>query len=386
MILKSTTEVIRLITSASGSVDVQANFADHSSTAFAPSSLNTKITTATTTTIIGSPAASVQRQIKNIMIHNISTTVSNSIQVELFDGTNAFKVYNLSLSPDEHCLYNGSEWLKYSPSGVLVQQSQGNVLGESRSIYKIGTAPEAAGNFYCFSKDSGFPGAWSVGTPGLAGRVCDGTTAGDAGCISAGTPVSGAWHIRDLTIGSTQPAKVSILDFLWVNSGIVVTTTTAQTINSVTLPARDNNGTTNGEGVQVGILVTTATTNAGIIANTTMSYTNSDGVAGRTATISAFPITAVIGTLVKFQLQAGDKGVRSIQSVTLGTSYVAGAVSLVAFEQLVSVPSLLANAGSMAYAKVLDVPLYNGHCLIPIIQANGATATTIDGDILFVNK
>lgn len=158
MILKSTTEVIRLITSAAGSVDVQANFADHSSTAFAPSSLNTKITTATTTTIVGSPAASVQRQIKNIMIHNISTTVSNNIQVELFDGTNSFKIYNLTLAPDEHCLYNGSEWLKYSATGVLVKQSEGIVLGESRSIYKIGTAPEAAGQFYCFAKDSGFLG------------------------------------------------------------------------------------------------------------------------------------------------------------------------------------------------------------------------------------
>ena len=386
MILKSDTDVIRLITSSSASLDVQANYADHSTTTFLPSSANTKITTATTTIIVSSPSASTQRQIKSIMIHNISTTLANNIQVELFDGTDAFKVYNLSLSPDEHCLYNGTEWLKYSPSGVLVQQSQGNILGESRSIYKIGTGPEAAGQFYCFAKDSGFPGAWSIGTPGLAGRVCDGTTAGDAGCITVGTPASGAWYIRDLTIGSTQPAKVSILDFLWVNSGIVVTTTTAQTINSVAFPARDNNGATNGEGVQVGILVTTATTNAAAVTNTTMSYTNSAGVAGRTATISSFPATAVIGTLVKFQLQAGDKGVMSIQSITLGTSYTAGAVSLVAFNQLVSVPSLLANAGSMSYAKVLDMPLYNGHCLIPIIMANGTTATTIDGDILFVNK
>lgn len=386
MILKTTSEVLRVITSSTAPIDVQANYADHSTTAFEPNSLNTKITTATTTNIVGSPPASTQRQIKSIMFHNISTTTANSLQIEVFDGTNTFKVYNLTLGADEHSLYDGSKWLKYNSAGIEITQGNNELSGESRSIYKIGTAPEAAGNFYCFSKDSGFPGAWSPQTPGLAGRICDGTTANDAGCISVGNPSSGAWYLRDLTIGSTQPAKVSILDFLWVNTGIVVTTTTAQTINSVTFPARDNNGTTNGEGVQVGILVTTATTNASAITNTIMSYTNSDGVSGRTATISSFPATGVIGTFVKFQLQAGDKGVRSIQSITLGTSYTAGAISLVAFEQLVSVPTLLANAGSMAYAKKLDIPLFNGHCLHAIIQANGTTATTIDGDILFINK
>ncbi len=67
-----------------------------------------------------------------------------------------------------------------------------------------------------------------------------------------------------------------LLDYLWINTGLVVTTLTAQAITPVSLPARDMFETTNGDGVIAGILVTTATTNAAVIANTTISYTNSD--------------------------------------------------------------------------------------------------------------
>ena len=173
---------------------------------------------------------------------------------------------------------------------------------------------------------------------------------------------------------------------MWVNSGLVVTTTTAQSITQPTLPARDNNGSTSGLGVYAGILVTTATTNGSAITNMTMSYTNSDGTPGRTATIASFPATAVIGTFVPFLLAAGDKGIRSIQSITLGTSLVAGAISLICFNPILSNSVLLANTGSLAYPKKLDLRLYDGHCLIPFWLASNTTATTINGNIYFVNK
>jgi hypothetical protein len=385
--LANTTETLELETSSTSAIHYKVGYTDITSSGVSNPSVNRGIiSSATTTTILSAPAASTTRKVQYLNLYNAGTS-SNILKIkEDVSGTENIS-FSISLQASETLRIVNDKVEVLDVSGRVKLQNSGDteITGESRSIYKVGTAPEAAGNFYCFAKDSGFPGAWSPGTPGLAGRVCDSNT-GDAGSISVGNPASGNWYLRNLTVGTTQPSKVSILDFLWVNTGIVITTTTAQTINSVTLPARDNNGTTNGEGVQVGILVTTATTNASAVTNTTMSYTNSDGTAGRTATISSFPATAVIGTLVKFQLQAGDKGVRSIQSITLGTSYSAGAISLVAFEQLVSAPSLLANAGSMAYTNRLDVKLFNGHCLIPIIQANGTTATTIDGDIILCHS
>jgi hypothetical protein len=162
---------------------------------------------------------------------------------------------------------------------------------------------------------------------------------------------------------------------------MVVTTTTAQTVNSVAFPARDLNGSANGEQVFVGILVATATTNGAAVTNTTMSYTNSAGTAGRTATISSFPATAVAGTFVPFQLAAGDSGVRSIQTVTLGTSYGGGAIHIVAYRSLAMVPNTVVNIGGSMMPLPLNtgVRLYNGTCALPGYIASATTATTVNG-------
>ncbi len=386
--LSQPTETLKLETSSTSTIDVQVGFTTITTLAVNnPSVERVSINSATTTTILSPPSTGQTKRVQYITVYN-KGTLTNSIKLKTDVSATEYVHLQVVLQTGESLRIVNDSVEVLDIAGRVKKQDIGytEIIGESRSIYKVGTAPEGAGVFYCFAKDTGFPGAWSTGSPGLSGRICDGTSVADAGSISVDTPSTGQWFLRDLTVASTQPTKISFLDFLWVNTGIVVTTTTAQTINSITFPARDNNGTTNGEGVQIGILVTTATTNASAIANTTISYTNSDGVSGRTATISSFPATAVVGTFVKFQLSAGDKGVRSIQSITLGTSYVSGAISLIVFEQIVSMPSLLPNAGSMAYSKKLDIPLWNGHCLIPIIQSNGTVATTIDGDIIFVNK
>ena len=267
----------------------------------------------------------------------------------------------------------------------LQNQSDTDIAGDSRIIFKVGTATEAAGQYYCFAKDNGAPGAWLPGTPGLNGRNTNGTLSADAGCISAGTPSSGANYIRDISISASVAGTFILADVLWVNSGLVVTTTTAQAITQPTLPARDNLGTTNGYGIGAGLLVTTATTNAAVINNITLQYTNSDGVAGRTGRMS-YPATAVIGTFVPFQLAQGDIGIRSIQSITLGTTLTAGAISLIAFNFLATVPVTVANIGSIAFQRKLDLKLNNGHCLLPFWLASNTTATNLTGTIYFVNK
>lgn len=260
--------------------------------------------------------------------------------------------------------------------------------GYPMSFYKSGTAPEAAGRFYLFAKDAGYPGAWAAGTPGLAGRVLNGVT--EPGALPYKNATVGSNYIAALSATATVACQLYLVDLLWVNSGIVVTTTTAQTVSSIAFPSRDKNGATAGTDVQVGILVTTATTNAGAIANTTMSYTNSAGTPGRTATITAlggFPATGVLGTLVPFELAAGDVGVQSIQSVTLGTSYAGGAVSLVAFRKVAAASCLLANVGSAGTAFVPPgMRVYDGSCLMLLGLMSGTGATVISGIASIVER
>ncbi len=384
--LSNTTHVLELTTSVAGSVHYQVGYTDiTSSSVGTPTDSFGIITTATTTIIATAPAASTTRKIQYVNVFN--NGASNTIILKKDIAGTEYNILQVTLQQGETLRVVNDKVEVLDVSGRLKTQNTGlsEITGNSRTLFKVGTALEAAGQYYCFAKDSGAPGAWSPGTPGINGRNTDGTTAADLGCITVGNPTSGAWYVRDFNIAASQVGQFILADVLWVNTGLGVTTTTAQAITQPTLPLRDNSGTSNGYGIGAGILVTTATTNAAVINNITLQYTNSNGVAGRTGTMS-YPATAVAGTFVPFQLAAGDVGVRSIQSITLGTTLGGGAISLIAFNFLGTCPVTLANVGSIAFQKQLDLRIENGHCLLPFWLASSATATNLTGTVYFVNK
>ena len=394
LLLTSTSDIVRLTTSAATStIEVHASFVDMSGTTITPGRANTRITTATTTTIVDSPAASTQRNVKAIYVTNNSTGTNCIVGVEHFDGINSVELMQFVLLPGESMGYreDGSwahrdrQGAEYPPAGL------GAYTGDSFPFMKTGTAADVAGCWYCTAKDAGFPGAWSPGTPGINGRVTNGTTAADNGCIPIKNPSVGANYLTEIQMASSVNHAHRFFDCLWVNSGIVVTTTTAQAITTPLLPARDINGTTNGEGCMIGLLVTTANTNAAAVANTTISYTNSDGVAGRTATLTAIagsqiPATPVIGTIVWFNLAAGDKGVRSIQSITLGTSLAAGAVSLMIARNIARIGTTIPNVSAQKIIGAPGIRLYNGTCMLHCVMASATTATFFNGEVVVMEK
>ena len=180
-------------------------------------------------------------------------------------------------------------------------------------------------------------------------------------------------------------------DVLWVNSGLTITTTTAQSITTPTLPARDVNGTTNGEGCMIAILCTAAVGLAAVASNATVSYTNSDGTAGRTATLTAIvgsqaPQTPVIGTLIWFNLAAGDKGVQSIQSITLGTSWVSGSISLMICRDIATIGTTIPNVSAQKIIGTPGIRLYNGTCMLHCALTSATTATFFSGELTIAEK
>lgn len=394
LLLNSTSDVIRVITGAAVStIDCHASWMDTDGTTVTPGRKNTIISTATTTTIVPSPSAGVTRNLKGLYITNDSTGTSCNVSVEHFDGTNQVELIEFILLPGENLGYReDGSWVhrdkqgaEYPPAGL------GAYTGNAFPFMKTGTAADVAGCWYCTAKDAGFPGAWSPGTPGINGRVTDGTTSTDNGCIPIKNPSVGANYLTEIQMASSVNHTHLLFDCLWVNSGIVVTTTTAQAITTPSLPARDINGTTNGEGCMIGLLVTTANTNAAAIANTTVSYTNSDGVAGRTATLSAIagsqiPATPVIGTIVWFNLAAGDKGVQSIQSITLGTSLGAGAVSLMIARDVAMIGTTIPNVSAQKIIGAPGIRLYNGTCMLHCVMASATTATFFNGEVVVMEK
>jgi hypothetical protein len=118
-------------------------------------------------------------------------------------------------------------------------------------------------------------------------------------------------------------------------AAIAVTTTTAQTINTTTLPARDKTGTTNGVGVLGAVEISAATGAAAPVL--TLGYTNSTGTASRSGTNLIPTINSTpTGGFYPIILQAGDVGMQSVQTITIGTSLVSGSVCVVLYRPLVA--------------------------------------------------
>lgn len=120
-----------------------------------------------------------------------------------------------------------------------------------------------------------------------------------------------------------------VLDRLLACGGLSGTVTTAQTVGG-TLSRY-----TGGTGNQIWIEIQTAIT--GVPTTVTASYTNENGTAGRTTIarrIGASPYSEA-HTAHQLPLQAGDKGVQSVQSVTLAASTtVAGNFAVVIYHPL----------------------------------------------------
>lgn len=203
-----------------------------------------------------------------------------------------------------------------------------------RPFMKVTGTMEAAGVMHSLMYATGLPGAAVAPSPGLSGAALTSY----AGQLPFQNPVSGNTNLARLECNSPVAGTLLLCDRLWHNSGINITTTTAQTINSVAFPARDALGLANGHGVQFALEASSAI-GGGAVTNTTLSYTNNvgAGTSGKTATMASWPATAAAGTFVPFQLAAGDGGGRSIESLTLGTTYTSGTIHLVAYRVLASI-------------------------------------------------
>lgn len=256
-------------------------------------------------------------------------------------------------------------------------------LQPQQQFLKVTGTMEAAGVLHSLFYASGMPGAAVAPSPGTAGAAL--TTY--AGQIPYTNPVSGNGYLARLSCRAGIAGTLIIADRLWHNSGLNVATTTAQNFSSATWPARDLNGSTNGESVLVGIEASGATTNAGAVTNTTMAYVNSTNTGGtRTATMASWPATAAAGTFVPFQLQAGDTGVRSISSVTLGTSYGGGVIHVVAYRVLAQIGVPVAGAGFELDALSLGMPRLFDNTVPFLLWLPSATTThTVAGEVTYTH-
>jgi hypothetical protein len=251
----------------------------------------------------------------------------------------------------------------------------------TEDVIKAAFTGKAAGQYHSAFYLAGRPGAAAAPSPGLAGAALTSY----AGQIPFPAAVGGQNVYLARLEGSQGGAVgcISVWDRLWHNSGIGITTTTAQTVNSGTLPARDADGSTNGNGVMAALEFSATSTN-GAVSNTTLSYTNSTGTAGKTATLPTTPAAITAGTILQFMLAAGDLGIRSIQSLTLGTTYVTGTAHLVLYRQIATLPLAVVGQSNSLDAIALGVPrMYDNSVPFLIYGLTGTAGGIVDAQLSY---
>lgn len=108
-LLTSTSDLVKVVTGSATNVDVHASWVDNNAGVITPGRTNTAITTATTTTVVASPGASVQRNLKTITISNKDAALSNLITVQHTDGTTNVQLTAITLQAGQTLMYESEQ-------------------------------------------------------------------------------------------------------------------------------------------------------------------------------------------------------------------------------------------------------------------------------------
>lgn len=214
-------------------------------------------------------------------------------------------------------------------------------------IIKVGIATAAVGGMRGYTPwyASGNPGASVANAAGINGQAVTpalGTSV--QGRIGRTNPAGGInAYLSRLAINASTAGTLWLIDRVWQNSGLVVTSTAAQAITPAALPARSGDGTVNGANVMAAV-EWSATGGAGV-PTVTLTYTDQDGNAGNTGTFTGVA-SPPVGTFELFSLAAGDTGIRAPTSFIQSATRTSGTMHLVLFRQLAQVEVTAANIGN----------------------------------------
>lgn len=259
---------------------------------------------------------------------------------------------------------------------------------------KLGATSEAAGVYTTSWYLTGYPTSATANTAGVNGRAVIGDSSGNITGMfiitQPKTPEGANYITRIECAASPAVTEIIVADRLWENSGLSTATATEQAITSAAFPIRCPNPTgssvldVSGYGAMAAIEVRTVMTNTVAITNEVkLNYTNSDGTAGRTGNIASFPQTAAANSFIPFELASGDKGIKSIEGITLSTAS-GGTIHLVVYRPVTTFGLPFNGQYAVMDALSLGCPILPSGA-VPFIYYRPAatTAQTIHGTIEF---
>jgi hypothetical protein len=207
LLLTSTSDLVQVITGAASTINVRADFVDYvaSGPTYTPGRTNTPtISTATTTTIVGSPAASTYRNVRSISVYNNDSANSCQITVQHTDGTNVEPLFSCNLGIGEKITFTqGGQWLHYDKFGGIYQAAP-----QATALFNSSTASQGAG----FSSDTYLTGS-AIAVPSSFPKVGTLYTLKFQVAKTAAGTATPIINVRYGTAGTTADASIATLTF-----------------------------------------------------------------------------------------------------------------------------------------------------------------------------
>ena len=175
MIIVKSTDLVKVVTATGADVDVHASWVDLTGTTAAPGRTNTQITTATTTTVVGSPAGGTDRNVRHLMVRNVDS-ISQTVTIQHDDGSTTVKLWAGTLLAGEGVEYDGDKFQTLSAGGIPSSVYAGGPVDIQSST--------TGGNTTGWTKPTAF-------TPKFVTVVCYGGGGGGGG---GGSLASGGIH------------------------------------------------------------------------------------------------------------------------------------------------------------------------------------------------
>jgi hypothetical protein len=235
--------------------------------------------------------------------------------------------------------------------------------------FKSATRTTVAGIWFSLFDIAGNPGAGTLaGTSTSAGVVPTDATAGCPLINAFGGGNTG--YLSNLDFGSSVACRFRVYDLLWKAGAYAfnaAVTLSGQPSYSSRIPGGDYKGT------QIWLETVTAFTTAQSIA---ITYTNQDGVAGRTTGTVATGVAPTVGRMFQMPLQAGDTGVQKIESVT-STVSTAGTFNVLVLRRLASARARINNDGGTHGPDLIGLPQVFADSALFVMVATDSTSSGV---------
>ena len=119
MLNLTSADIIRIVTDSTATTDVHASWVDRvlATSADTPSSTNTAISSATTTTVIAAPASGSVRNVRRLVVRNRSAATSVTVTVQLYNGATAYELDKRTLGPGSALIFDDAFGFLPTPAG-----------------------------------------------------------------------------------------------------------------------------------------------------------------------------------------------------------------------------------------------------------------------------